>query len=272
MFLMAFFSFVIIILGDLMKILKFSKLKSNRYNVTLEDGEVLKLYDDVIVKYSLIRYKEIKDEELDDLIKYNESLDAYYGALRYLTVKLRSEIELKKYLSRKYETDVIKETIDRLKKDGYLNRNIYIKCFINDSLSLSNIGPNKIRKELNKLGFFEDEYNQYIEDIEDGVWLDKLDRIISKRINTNHRYSNNKLKEKILYDLSNEGYYKWMIEEIIKSKDFKENDMLVQKEYDKLFRKLSRKYDGSELSYQIKQRLYVKGFNSNEIEKVFLKN
>ena len=42
--------------------------------------------------------------------------------------------------------------------------------------------------------------------------------------------------------------------------------------YDKLFRKLSRKYDGSELSYQIKQRLYVKGFNSNEIEKVFLKN
>jgi regulatory protein len=80
------------------------------------------------------------------------------------------------------------------------------------------------------------------------------------------------MKEKLLYDLSNEGYYKWMIEQVIKSKEFKEDDTLVQKEYDKLFRKLSRKYDGSELSYQIKQRLYVKGFNSNEIEKVFLKN
>ena len=63
-----------------------------------------------------------------------------------------------------------------------------------------------------------------------------------------------------------------MIEQIIKSKEFKEDDSLVQKEYDKLYRKLSRKYDGSELGYQIKQRLYVKGFNSNEIEKVFLKN
>ena len=94
-----FFRFVIIMLGGLMKILKFSKLKSNRYNVTLEDGEVLKLYDDVIVKYSLIRYKEIKDEELDDLIKYNESLDAYYSALKYLTIKLRSEVELKKYFT-----------------------------------------------------------------------------------------------------------------------------------------------------------------------------
>ena len=264
--------FVIIILGGLMKILKFSKLKSNRYNVTLEDGEVLKLYDDVIVKYSLIRYKEIKDEELDDLIKYNASLDAYYSALKYLTIKLRSEVELKKYLSRKYDSDVIKETIDKLKKDGYLNRELYIKCYINDQIALTNIGPNKIRKDLNKLGFFEDEFNGFIDDVEDSVWLGKLDKIITKRINCNHRYSNNKLKEKMLYDLSNDGYYKWMIEEIIHSKDFKENDNLVQKEYDKLYRKLSKKYDGSELTYQIRQRLYQKGFNSLEIEKIFEKN
>ena len=63
-----------------------------------------------------------------------------------------------------------------------------------------------------------------------------------------------------------------MIEEIIHSKDFKENDVLVQKEYDKLFRKLSKKFDGSELTYQIRQRLYQKGFNSLEIEKIFEKN
>ena len=255
-----------------MKILKFSKLKSNRYNVTLENGDVLKLYDDVIVKYSLIRYKEIKDEELDELINYNDSLEAYYSALKYLTIKLRSEWELKKYLSRKYEGNVINDTIDRLKKSGYLNRDLYIKCFINDSIALGTVGPNKIRKELNKLGFFEDEYNQIIEEVEDKVWLDKLDKIISKKINSNHRYSNNKLKEKLLYDLSNEGYYKWMIEDIIHLKDFRANDNLVQKEYDKLFRKFSKKYDGSELSYQIKQRLYQKGFNSLEIEKVFEKN
>ena len=255
-----------------MKILKFSKLKSNRYNVTLENGDVLKLYDDVIVKYSLIRYKEIKDEEIDELINYNDSLESYYSALKYLTIKLRSEWELKKYLSSKYEDNIINDTIDRLKKSGYLNREIYIKCFINDSIALNNIGPNKIRKELNKLGFFEDEYNQIIEEVEDKVWLDKLDKIISKKINSNHRYSNNKLKEKLLYDLSNEGYYKWMIEDIIRSKDFRENDMLVQKEYDKLLRKFSKKYDGSELSYQIKQRLYQKGFNSLEVEKVFEKN
>ena len=113
---------------------------------------------------------------------------------------------------------------------------------------------------------------EYVNEIEDEVWLGKLDKIISKKINSNHKYSNNKLKEKLLYDLSNEGYYKWMIEQVIKSKEFKEDDILVQKEYDKLFRKLSRKYDGTELTYQIKQRLYMKGFNSLEIEKVFSEN
>jgi regulatory protein len=184
---------------------------------------------------------------------------------------MRSEWELKKYLSRKYEDDIINETISKLKKDGYINRELYIKCYVDDAVTLSNDGPNKIRKNLSKLGFFDDEM-EYVTEIEDEVWLNKLDKIISKKINSNHRYSNNKLKEKLLYDLSNEGYYKWMIEQVIKSKEFKEDDTLVQKEYDKLFRKLSRKYDGSELSYQIKQRLYVKGFNSNEIEKVFLKN
>ena len=268
---MVFFSFVIIMLGGLMKIIKFSKLKSNKYNVTLEDGEVLKLYDDVIVKYSLIRYKEIKDEELDDLVKYNESLDAYYSALKYLTIKMRSEWELKKYLSRKYEDDVINETISKLKKDGYLNRELYIKCYVDDAVALSNVGPNKIRKELSKLGFFDDEM-EYVSLIDDEVWLGKLDKIVSKKINSNHRYSTNKLKEKLLYDLSNDGYYKWMIEQVIKSKEFKEDDGLVQKEYDKLYRKLARKYDGSELTYQIRQRLYMKGFNSLEIEKVFSKN
>lgn len=255
-----------------MKIIKFSKLKDNRYNVTLENNEVLKLYDDVIIKYDLVRTKIINDNELDELVKYNDSLEAYYSAVKYITKKLRCECEIRKYLSKKYDNEIVKYTIDKLNKDGYLNKDFYLKCYIDDKFILTNEGPNKIKKELCKLGFNEDDINSVLDEIDDNMWLDKLNKIIVKRININHKYSNNKLKEKLLYDLSNEGYYKWMIEDTIKKQEFKSDDNLVKKEYDKLYRKLSRKYSGRELDYQIKQRLYVKGFNSIEIDDVFFEN
>lgn len=259
-------SFVIIYLGDYMKIIKFSKLKDNRYNVVLENDEILKLYDDVIIKYDLVRTKNINDNEINELVKYNNSLEAYYSAVKYITKKLRCEIEIKKYLIKKYDNDIIDYTVDKLKKDGYLNEDLYLKCYINDKFLLSNDGPNKIKKELCKLGFDSDIINQYLLEIDDKDWLDKLSKIIVKKIIINHKYSNNKLKEKILYDLGNDGYYKWMIEDVIHKQEFKNEDILVKKEYDKLYRKLSKKYEGSQLNYQIRQRLYAKGFKCEEFE------
>ena len=35
---------------------------------------------------------------------------------------------------------------------------------------------------------------------------------------------------------------------------------IMKKEYDKLYKKLSKKYRGKELEYKIKQKLYQKGF------------
>ena len=39
---------------------------------------------------------------------------------------------------------------------------------------------------------------------------------------------------------------------------------MVKKEYDKLYKKLSRKYSGNELEYKIKEKLYQKGLYYEE--------
>ena len=105
-----------------MKIIKFSKLKDNRYNVMLENDEVLKLYDDVIIKYDLVRTKLIDDSLLDELVKYNDSLEAYYNAVKYITKKLRCELELKKYLSKKYDDEVLEQVEINHKYEGYISK------------------------------------------------------------------------------------------------------------------------------------------------------
>lgn len=255
-----------------MIIKKYTKLKSNKYSVLIDDISV-KLYDDVIVKYELLRKKEIDDQLFKEITEYNDKLEAYYKSLKYITKKLRTEKEMVKYLEKDYSRSVVRETVERLKKDGYLNEEIYLKCYLSDQVNLGISGPNKIKKDLIKLGIDEEEVSSQLNNIADEIWLDKLDKIVKKRIKSNKTYGVNKLKEKILYDLSNLGYYKWMIEETIRNNEFgSNNDNLIEKEYTKAYNKLSRKFEGYELEKKIISKLVTKGFNYEEIKNVMDKN
>ena len=46
------------------------------------------------------------------------------------------------------------------------------------------------------------------------------------------------------------------------------NDGDLKKEYEKLYRKISRKYQGEELKFQVKRKLYEKGFSKEEITNI----
>ncbi|MBR6820996.1 MAG: RecX family transcriptional regulator [Bacilli bacterium] len=253
-----------------MKIGKYTKLKSNKYSVVIDDITV-KLYDDVIVKYELLRLKEIDDKLFKEITEYNDRLEAYYKSLKYITKKLRTEKEIYKYLDKDYSKEIILETIDKLKRMGYLNKELYLKSYLSDQVHMSLNGPNKIKKDLVSLGYDEDEIKESIESIDNDIWLDKVQKIVNKKIKSNRNLGSNKLKEKLVYDLGNMGYYKWMIEDIIHSTEFSSDSNILEKEYNKLYARLSRKFDGSSIDYQIRMKLLQKGFYSSEIDE-FMQN
>lgn len=249
-----------------MKIKKYTKLKSNKYNVEIDDLNV-KLYDDVIIKFELLRKDEIDEDLFQEITEYNDRLEAYYKALKYISRKLRTEKEMIKYLENDYSRSVVRETIDKLKKDGYLNEEIYLKSYLIDQVNLGISGPNKIKKDLVKLGIDAEKVVSKISEISDDIWLSKLEKIVNKKIKSNKSYGTNKLKKKLLYDLSNLGYYKWMIEEVINKSEFSNNDNLIEKEYSKAYNKLSKKYTGYELETKIISKLITKGFYYDDIKK-----
>ena len=259
--------YAIKIIGDYMKIIKYVKMKSNKYKVIIDDLEV-KLYDDVILKYQLLRRKEITPEEFEEITEYNDNLEAYYKGLKYLNTKMRTEKEVFYYLNKTYSRNVCNDVITKLKENGYINKDIYLKAYVDDQVNLGNNGPEKIKKDLVKLGYEYSEIEERLNKIDDSIWLDKVSRLVDKKIKINHSYGSYKLKEKILYDLSNIGYYKWMIEEIINQYEFTDDLELIKKEYNKIYNKLKKKYDGSELNYQVKMKLLQKGFSNSGIEKV----
>ena len=67
------------------------------------------------------------------------------------------------------------------------------------------------------------------------------------------------MKQKLLNDLINKGYYREDIISILNNINI-DDEKIKYLEYQKLYNKLSKKYSGSELSYKIKQKLYQKGF------------
>lgn len=248
-----------------MEIKKFKKLKNNIYELELDNGSLVKLYDDVIVKYSLLINKKIDSKLLDEITKYNTSLDAYYLSLKYISKKLRCEKEIEKYLTKlEFNKDVIDKTISKLNKDGYLKHDIYIKSYINDIYNFNNYGPDKIIFNLRELGFNLNEIEPYLEDKD---FRSKAIKIIDKKVKANHKLSNYMLKQNISNYLINLGYPKDIFYDYLDNIKINNKDILV-KEASNYIKKYSKKYQNKELLYFVKDKLYKKGYNSDEIDEV----
>lgn len=243
-----------------MKITKYVKGKSNKYKVIIDD-EAYTLYDDVIVKYGLIMKSDIDKKTFDEIISFNNELDSYYMSIKYITKKLRSELEIRKYLNDKFiPAPIIDKTVERLKKNKFLNDELFLKAYINDQINLSNNGPKRIKSSLLKLGIEEYLIDDVLKKIDHTIWDKRIDKYISKKISTNHSSSSKMLKIKISNDLVNLGYLKEDISGIINKYDIIDVD-IKKREYEKAKKQLSKKYSGYELEKKIMERLYRKGFH-----------
>ena len=240
-----------------MKIKKYIKVGSNKYKVILSDDTSLVLYEDVILKFNLLLEKEIKD--LDLVLSYNEKFSLYDKVLGYISKRNRSELEVRNYLN-KYTSNLedINNIINKLYENNILNKENYIKSYINDKIYLSLDGPNKIKNDLINLGFD----NYLIEDelvvFNKELIIERINKYINKELKRNSK-SLIVFKNKMLVNLSNLGYFKEDILSCLNNITVEETN-LKEKEIEKLRKKYSRKYEGFELDMIIKRKLYEKGY------------
>ncbi len=251
-----------------MKIIKYKKGAHGLYKVDLEDGAVLSLYEEVILKYNLLLTKDVSDDIKDEMFDYNLECEVYYVALNNIKARAKSEYDLRKYLLNKdYPDNLINKAIDKLISQGYLNDRSYVKSFINSQIITSSNGPLKIERELLDKKI---DYNIICEELEiftEEEQLNKIDKIIRKMIKSNHTRGGIVLKQKIFNDLKNYGYDISIINRIIDDYDFNNGeDDIAKREYDKLYTKYSRKYSGAELERKIREKLYLKGLKYDQKE------
>ena len=251
--------------GDNMKIIGIKK-QNNKYKIKLEGNVTIETYDEVIIKNNILYKKDIDEALKKTIEEENKYYETYNEIIKLINKKLRSEKEIKEYMNKKQIKNQEK-LIQDLKKSNLINDNLYAKAYIHDRISFSNDGINKIKADLLKQNIENGIIENELEKIDKKHQKQKLEKLIMKKINANTKYSDKIMKQKITNYFILQGYDKEEINEILENNAINNNE-IIKKEYNKLFNKYKTKYDGEKLKYTIKQKLYQKGFNLEEISEI----
>ena len=242
-----------------MKINKYLKVGNHTYKVFLENGNTILLQEDVILKFDLLLKKEI--ENLEEIQNYNVKYTLYTKTLNYISKRQRTEKEIRVYLE-KYTNDLeyIDKVLEKLKEMNMLNSKVYIRSYINDKIHFGFDGPEKIRKNLLELDFLEEEINEELEIFDQTVREEKIRKYIEKQLKGNKK-SLYVFKNKMVLALLNLGYSRSEVLRELDKINFSD-DILKEREEEKLRQKYSKKYSGYQLEQIIKRKLYEKGYRS----------
>ena len=253
-----------------MKLQKIEKLKNNKYKIHLENEKLI-TFDNVIIENNLLYKKNIDNDLYNKILLDTEYYDIYNKTVKYILKKRRSEKEIKIYLTKSnLSNNQIEKIISKLKDINLINDIEYCKAYINDKVYLSKSGVSKIRNELIEQNISLDIINKELNLIDKDIFINRLEKMIINKINSNKKYSNLYLKNKILNEMIKLGYEKENILDIIE-KNLKKDNLIINKEFDKIYIKLSKKYSGEDLKKKVEQKMMLKGFNIYEVKELLKK-
>ena len=155
--------------------------------------------------------------------------------------------------------------ICKLENVGLLNDLYYAKAYASDKARLSKDGIGKIENDLKEEGISYGMIKDALTVIDLEEMNQKLKKMLVKKIEQNHHYSNQHLKQKIISEFLKLGFSYEEIHSALQEVKWMNETEILQKEFMKTLLKAKKKYQGKELLYQVKNKLYQKGFSIEEI-------
>ena len=108
-----------------------------------DDEDKIYLSEDTIVHFFLNVDKKLDDADLEEIQSYDQFAQGKSLALYYISFKMRTSSEVRKYLSEHEidNTDQIDEVINVLTKNNLINDKAYAENFIEGKISMGSAGP-----------------------------------------------------------------------------------------------------------------------------------
>lgn len=129
--------------------IEYQKRNKDRLNIYINEEYAFALDVNILIKYSLKKGMELRDELIEDILESEERINVYNYGIYTLSRSAKCESELRLKMKNKgFEPRLIDKAINRLKEQDYLNDERYCEMFINDKINISKHGILKIKQAL----------------------------------------------------------------------------------------------------------------------------
>ena len=177
------------------------KLANNKYNVTI-DNDTYKFNENIVVKYRLVKGKEIDDKILKEAIQANDFDSIYLKTEKYAINYRKSEKEIIKYLKNKeVDEKYISQIIKKLKDNKLIDDSSLVEAMVYSLIKKSN-GKKLIEQKLYMHGLDKELIDNAIKNIDMKEYYNYLSKLYEK---IKHKYDKfedyirvNKLKNYLL--------------------------------------------------------------------------
>lgn len=136
---------------------------SDRYNIFVDFNYCFSADYEDIIALGIIQDKEIDDCNLQEYIYKCQFNKAYNKALRLLSIKQRSEYDIRaKLKTQSYNQSIIDEVVIKLKELNYVNDNEFARLWVEDKQRFKPMGSKRLAKELSCMGVDKEIINKTI--------------------------------------------------------------------------------------------------------------
>jgi len=204
-------------MGKVTKIEK-QKKRDNRFNIFIDEKFAIGVSDLEIIDFDIYLGKEISDKELEKIKSSSSFVKIKDKALRLLSIRSRSVIELEeKLLEKKYHQNEVKKVIDDLVKLELLNDEKFTEDWINHRLNFSLLGKRRIFLELRKKKVNTEIIDKKLSKINQKEEFNKALELAERKILTYKDKDKYKKRQKLISFLLRKGY-SWEIINLVLGK------------------------------------------------------
>lgn len=209
---------------DIITKIEIQKNNKERVNIYVNDEYFISLYAELVYKFNLKKGKEIKKENLKEIVYKENYLKAKNKAFNILSKCDQSEKILKEKLSKDFDDDIVLDVLNFLKENKLINDEFLAKKIINTNVNLNKYGKNKIKQNLYKKGIENKYINALIDDIDEDKEFENALFIASKKYEKIKNNDKNKVYQKLYSHLIYKGFdfetTKKVIKKLLDADDF----------------------------------------------------
>ncbi|MGO0061634.1 RecX family transcriptional regulator [Brevibacillus fluminis] len=192
--------------GQISSIVQHAKVK-HRYHIYVNDEHAFDVHEDILVKYSLHKGKELDPALFAEILEEEERNRAYLYALRYLGFRPRTSAQVQSYLIEKgFPSSLAQEICKRCEEQGYLDDAAFAQQWVRERMLNKSRSLLQLRMELRQKGIAEDDIQEASMQVKKTDQVEAAARLLAKKLRNRTEPPSYEERQKLSAMLQRKGF------------------------------------------------------------------